>query len=286
MKHNSKSGFTLIELLVVIAIIAILAAILFPVFAQARQAARGTSSQSNLRQQALGIIMYTQDYDETFPMDYAFGSQGPVNLGGLPVQPWAWVILPYLKNVQIFADPLTVPIPGAYTPASTWYPYLTEYGYNYTALSPTPDISKSPSPRFPAALASIARPSSLVMLASHAGYGELSPNQYWSYGPGTVLTLGTVDPPDCGSIAGYCFDNWGAGGFWEKQSGVKDYEGGSTTGSVSLHKAGNGNFAFSDGHVKFMQPGQAAAGTNWSKTLPASQLKQTDKTQYMWAVGP
>ncbi len=62
-----KSGFTLIELLVVIAIIAILAAILFPVFAQAREQARKTTCLSNLKQLGLGLFMYAQDYDETFP---------------------------------------------------------------------------------------------------------------------------------------------------------------------------------------------------------------------------
>jgi prepilin-type N-terminal cleavage/methylation domain-containing protein/prepilin-type processing-associated H-X9-DG protein len=63
-----RKGFTLIELLVVIAIIAILAAILFPVFAQAREAARTTSCLSNRKQIGLGVKMYAQDYDEAFPM--------------------------------------------------------------------------------------------------------------------------------------------------------------------------------------------------------------------------
>ncbi len=49
-RSHGTVGFTLIELLVVIAIIAILAAILFPVFARARENARKTSCQSNLRQ--------------------------------------------------------------------------------------------------------------------------------------------------------------------------------------------------------------------------------------------
>lgn len=62
-----RYGFTLIELLVVIAIIAILAAILFPVFARAREQARKTSCLSNMKQLGLAALMYTQDYDETWP---------------------------------------------------------------------------------------------------------------------------------------------------------------------------------------------------------------------------
>jgi prepilin-type N-terminal cleavage/methylation domain-containing protein len=65
--RKSTRGFTLIELLVVIAIIAILAAILFPVFAKARENARRASCQSNLKQIALGVFQYTQDFDEKFP---------------------------------------------------------------------------------------------------------------------------------------------------------------------------------------------------------------------------
>lgn len=61
-------GFTLIELLVVVAIFAIIAAILFPVFSQARENARAASCLSNVRQLGTGVMLYTQDYDETYPI--------------------------------------------------------------------------------------------------------------------------------------------------------------------------------------------------------------------------
>jgi prepilin-type N-terminal cleavage/methylation domain-containing protein len=57
-RRDVAKGFTLIELLVVIAIIAILAAILFPVFARARENARKSTCQSNLKQIGIGIAMY------------------------------------------------------------------------------------------------------------------------------------------------------------------------------------------------------------------------------------
>lgn len=76
-RRHTNSGFTLIELLVVIAIIAILASILFPVFAQAREKARGVSCLSNQKQIALALVQYVQDYDETFPMNqYYILAQG------------------------------------------------------------------------------------------------------------------------------------------------------------------------------------------------------------------
>ena len=69
-RPTGRAGFTLIELLVVIAIIAILAAILFPVFARARENARKSTCQNNLKQIGNAIRMYVQDNDQKWPMPY------------------------------------------------------------------------------------------------------------------------------------------------------------------------------------------------------------------------
>ncbi len=102
-----RRGFTLIELLVVIAIIAILAAILFPVFARAREKARQTSCLSNMKQIALGVLMYAQDYDEHLPMQYhvALGSDVQELLEPWGRSFWFVPIEPYLKNEQILQCP-------------------------------------------------------------------------------------------------------------------------------------------------------------------------------------
>ena len=105
----------MIELLVVIAIIAILAAILFPVFARARENARRSSCQSNLKQLALGFIQYTQDYDERLPNS----QDGGGNKTAAPRVSWNYftagtpnnfdmsqgAVYPYIKSTQIFVCP-------------------------------------------------------------------------------------------------------------------------------------------------------------------------------------
>jgi prepilin-type N-terminal cleavage/methylation domain-containing protein len=97
---KTKSGFTLIELLVVIAIIAILASILFPVFGRARENARRSSCQSNLKQIGLGFMQYTQDYDERYPIGPDIA---PVIKG--TKASWDILIQPYLKSSQIITCP-------------------------------------------------------------------------------------------------------------------------------------------------------------------------------------
>lgn len=117
-KTQWKSAFTLIELLVVIAIIALLAAILFPVFARARENARRTTCQSNLKQIGLGMAQYIQDYDERYPpyqMSVWNSDCGNIGAGGQaewygshlgnygPL--WWQMTFPYTKSLQIMVCP-------------------------------------------------------------------------------------------------------------------------------------------------------------------------------------
>lgn len=96
MKKNTQiQGFTLIELLVVIAIIAILAAILFPVFAQAKKAAKSTSALAHIKQLATASHIYAADFDDgTVMTDYDFGQ---------PI--WSDTLNPYVKNRNMYWDP-------------------------------------------------------------------------------------------------------------------------------------------------------------------------------------
>ena len=90
-------AFTLIELLVVIAIIAILAAILFPVFAQAKKAAKNTVALSNVKQMNQGAIMYANDYDDMYPSNFTAAAipfpANPVSATPCPENPCANKIL-------------------------------------------------------------------------------------------------------------------------------------------------------------------------------------------------
>ena len=92
--YNQNKAFTLIELLVVIAIIAILAAILFPVFAQAKLAAKKTASLSNIKQLGTAFQIYTNDYDDRFS-DSEHGSGGS---NSTDLTNWAAVNYPYIKS--------------------------------------------------------------------------------------------------------------------------------------------------------------------------------------------
>lgn len=126
MVTSGKKAFTLIELLVVIAVIAILAAILFPVFGQARDKARAASCLSNMRQIGMGLLLYAQDADETWPrMDCC--TNGPNPLGstatgcygpfGQRLNHFKWPawIISYTRNVTLFMCPSRQVDPTSWT---------------------------------------------------------------------------------------------------------------------------------------------------------------------------
>jgi prepilin-type N-terminal cleavage/methylation domain-containing protein/prepilin-type processing-associated H-X9-DG protein len=150
-EKSNRKAFTLIELLVVIAIIAILAAILFPVFARARENARRTSCLSNLKQIGLGIMQYTQDYDEKFPVAAVCGPQlletGVVSTGTTCstgyYHLWWHEIYSYVKSTQVFICPSTnATWTGGYTPSQ--YVYGMNQNDSGLALAAIPQVAITP----------------------------------------------------------------------------------------------------------------------------------------------
>jgi prepilin-type N-terminal cleavage/methylation domain-containing protein/prepilin-type processing-associated H-X9-DG protein len=200
-KHGSMEikGFTLIELLVVIAIISILSAILFPVFARARENARRTSCLSNLKQIGIGVMMYVQDYDERYPMNYWYG--GALDANGHPASDygvtctaagltgqgmpcemftdntgshqgnwvtWMDIIYPYIKNKQVFVCPSAKPNGDSSSASARVGSYGINAVFGSTAYQNNFDY-RSPSPyRTTLPLAAIQRPSLVFMIVDSA----------------------------------------------------------------------------------------------------------------------
>jgi len=170
LRKHTQRGFTLIELLVVIAIIAILAAILFPVFAKAREKARQISCVSNTKQLGLGVQMYVQDYDGTYPVMSSPSSTSPRRR-------WPDHVYPYVRNEQLFLCPSAPVSMRGKTFAHDSTKQYGGYGYNYQYLGNS---------RFPFAAtdAEIKAPAETIALADTNGTdGTTKAGQY------------TIDPP-------------------------------------------------------------------------------------------
>ncbi len=105
-------AFTLIELLVVIAIIAILAALLFPVFAQAKEAAKDTQALNNVKQMGLAVTLYSTDSDDALPL--------AVRVTDDRFETWQGLTQPYAKNWDFYKHPKVRSFPEN-TPTSGWF---------------------------------------------------------------------------------------------------------------------------------------------------------------------
>lgn len=292
-------AFTLIELLVVIAIIAILAAILFPVFAQAKDAAKKTSCVSNAKQLALAAMMYAGDSDDVLPRHDNNGSclygetpcaapdwgdlrypNGGTYKDGEGVMYWG-AIEPYHKNTQISICPTlgktnwssVIGSPGTYGVTAGAYDPAAEKFYNntlgemalnmlvvdYGPSGPGWNNSRPGAPK--GHLSSIGQPASTILSTSEST---------WDWGPsiGANLGNGLVWP----SYPNYACSNWWQYGWTRYPHAGKS---GTYSGDPMKRISDNPNlqglsvFSFTDGHVKAMKYTEAEkctptpSGTTW-----------------------
>lgn len=300
---SAKNAFTLIELLVVIAIIAILAAILFPVFAQAKAAAKKTASLSNNKQINLGCIMYANDYDDYVVPATQFDTNNALYWYGFACSefnPWTYNILPYEKTGQIFEDPQTTAnVQGtpAYYSTSQYDSYNTEYSYNFTQLDPWVSAPNNPLAQSCGmnytwngiSSTAIGKPAQVVLATASSTSQE--GGWFW-YGLSGPLPWEVIEPPYCQGDGydfdgtSYCMGNngwgsWGAGSY--VAGALKNNPiAGAFTGNSSLRDANQTVVSFVDGHAKTMQPGALAAGTNWSPTIQSTAVVVTNPSAYLW----
>ena len=186
-RRPAPRGFTLIELLVVIAIIAILAAILFPVFAQAKAAAKKAVSMSNLKQIGLAWMMYGDDTDDVVMRVETQGATKTYywwgSWDGTTLRPQEGLLYPYTKSQGINADP-------SFDNKLRTTLGLTGYGYNYFYLSPAnyppPDYNEVP---IPVNYNQIANPVETVCFATCARINN------WQYPTPTLEGSTYLDPP-------------------------------------------------------------------------------------------
>lgn len=101
MDKGVRRGFTLIELLIVVAVVVLLAGLLFPVFARAKDKACQTCCIHNLKQMALGMLMYSDDNDARLPPVLEHDTDSG------PLFPMTWMarLQPYVHTMAVFVDP-------------------------------------------------------------------------------------------------------------------------------------------------------------------------------------
>lgn len=266
-----RKAFTLIELLVVIAIIAILAAILFPVFAQAKEAAKKTQCLSNSKQLCLGILMYQNDYDDVYPAGTLAWTQWDGE-GGDGWHTWGSTVLPYLKSVGVFACPGDS-MGGKVDPKTTWAGIMMSYSVNGLMVPWQPNEGDNHCKGLMCEVStatggkvvnggSVNQPAAVVLLAESRSSDMSAAGAQINYsaGFGGIITgyqyfENTQVPNQCGTVNA------------TTTCGAFPY---GINGAVSVHGT-VGNFAFADGHSKSMVPtktcpnnaGPATTGDSW-----------------------
>ena len=246
------TAFTLIELLVVIAIIAMIAAILFPAFQSARERARQSSCASNEKQLGIGLMQYTNDYDELFPPGNEVRT-GVTSVTGCTATTvsasdgagWAGQLYSYVRNTQVFACPDD-------TTKATAPNYVLSYLYN---INLTAVYANPPSCGYGATagqayyVSKLASPARTVLLCEGASTAPLLESyETSSYAVDGIFTA---------SWGG--FNSYGTGPlFWTSACGSSTTW---TCGTTPRHFSGS-LFLACDGHVKFLLPSQVCKGSN------------------------
>lgn len=284
---QKRAAFTLVELLVVIAVTSILGAVLLPVFSQAREKARSANCLSNLKQNALGMMEYTQDNDERVPI-VQYCSQGvqtkTCSGHDSSIRTWVNAIQPYTKSLSILHCPDDPKNPfGKVLPpdAQSTAPYLyPSYGLNVTYLNPSRNCAALAEPDgpwgLPIGLADLEAPGSTVMFADVKVLG--------SDGAGYRNSLSVEAPATAGPSSSSCTysdGGWGQGSFGD-DPGIPDNPA-TGTGNFSPRHAQGGNVVFCDGHTKWYLPARLAAGTDWTPSSLNYAIKITDLSQYLWS---
>jgi prepilin-type N-terminal cleavage/methylation domain-containing protein/prepilin-type processing-associated H-X9-DG protein len=239
-----RRGFTLIELLVVIAIIAILAAILFPVFAQARAAARKTSCTSNLRQIGVAFTMYAQDSDERFPWSAS-------NLGS-PTTTWYDLVEPYIK----------VGAKGFGYNGGVKRPFYVCPDFDNTVVPMKP--GDPPVPTFPAAQVTSAMSYAANGWLMPMGNKALLPNSPWFPGRDGPLGLANIDAASSVVLLGHALGTRpsiagddvtsGCTGNEEGVNGVPPIMGSAAVYCAARYKhSGGAVYLMADSHAKWFR---------------------------------
>lgn len=278
-----RKAFTLIELLVVIAIIAILAGILFPVFAQAKTAAKRAVSISNLKQIVLASLMYSNDCDDGLPI-FANGDALDVGNPSPRVDTWVWTTQPYIKSLGLLVDPEMGDPHGIFGsgPNATFYnqDQFPDYGVNYVFLAPWVKDGNGQCTQSGSVTSSGgSHPSTTIFYTE--SYQPTENGDYYPTGGYTDYGNWIVTAPAMLSILSssptYCI--W-QGMDWSENPG--SFNGGLPfTAEASQRYNHGGDNAFLDGHAKYLTNDGQAAGTNWATSV-YTHTQIVHSTNYLW----